>query len=333
MAFLSLEKTSFAQATAVKQLSSHTYGAVFPDDWCIGSVPHGGFVTSCFLQVASAHFSSTLSAQNQPHTITLHLDFLRRTQTGPALFRVQDTKVGRQTSVIHVSLSQGTSDSIAAPFSFTNPREEVVGYITNSNMTNEKGATLSTGYSLSPPVPPVSLSQLRQNEDKLWARQDAMPFAVFRKATQKVNFHFPRKGQAMRSLADEWLWFANGEKFTNASLGYISDMFPMPVEAFADPNPYDISPTTSKKDAAIRTAKYWYPTLLLNLDIKKALPEEGVEWIFARVRAKKIKNGRMDLEIIIMDAEGDIVALSHHVCLVLGAERNLAKRRLDSSKI
>jgi hypothetical protein len=30
-------QTTFAQATAVKQQSSHEYLAEFPDDWCIGT--------------------------------------------------------------------------------------------------------------------------------------------------------------------------------------------------------------------------------------------------------------------------------------------------------
>jgi hypothetical protein len=33
---LSSEKT-FAEATCVKAVSSHTYSAEFPNDWCIGS--------------------------------------------------------------------------------------------------------------------------------------------------------------------------------------------------------------------------------------------------------------------------------------------------------
>jgi len=66
--------------------------------------------------------------------------------------------------------------------------------------------------------------------------------------------------------------------------------------------------------------------VLLNLDFKKVIPAEGLDWLFVRVAAKQIKNGRMDLEIIIMDAEGDIVALSHHVALALSADRNLAER-------
>ena len=40
-----------------------------------------------------------------------------------------------------------------------------------------------------------------------------------------------------------------------------------------------------------------------------------------------IKNGRMDLEVVVLDEEGDIVALSQHVALIVGAERNLADRK------
>ena len=40
-----------------------------------------------------------------------------------------------------------------------------------------------------------------------------------------------------------------------------------------------------------------------------------------------IKNGRIDLEVVILDEGGNIVALSQHVTLVLGAERNLAERK------
>ena len=70
--------------------------------------------------------------------------------------------------------------------------------------------------------------------------------------------------------------------------------------------------------------------MLLNIDFKKELPEEGVEWLFVRVQAKQIKNGRMDLDVVIIDEEGDIVALSQHVALVLSAERNIAARKSGS---
>jgi hypothetical protein len=214
-------------------------------------------------------------------------------------------------------------------------RKEVVGYITNCNIAKEIGVTFDTGFELSPPVPQANLIKLREDHDEHWARQGAMPFAHFRKASQKVHFHFPRRGQTVRSIGDEWLSFKNGEKFTNEALGFVADMWPLPAEQFhEEKNPYDVtSSSTSPTAAANKPAMYWYPTLLLNLDIKKALPEEGVEWLFARMRAKQIKNGRMDLEVIIMDEAGDIVAISHHVTLVLDSSRNIAARSHDVSKI
>ncbi|KAF4630662.1 hypothetical protein G7Y89_g7475 [Cudoniella acicularis] len=315
--------SSFKDATTVHALSSHTYEGHFSDDWCIGSVPHGGYVTGTFLRVVEMHFSTTLASQKQPHTIALHLDFLRRTQTGPALFSVQDTKLGRQASIIHITLSQSG-------------RNEVVGYFTNSNMDTETGVSFTTSYRLQPAPEPVGLNLLSQDKDKNWACQTSMPFASFRKATSKTQFFFPRSGQRTKSSADEWIRLRSGEKWTNASLGYVCDMWPMPIEAFIrGENPYDgkntlIGPDRKEKPTIRRM---WYPTMLLNVDFKKTLPEEGVEWLFVRVEAKQIKNGRMDLEVIIMDTEGDIVALSHHVALAVGSERNLAERRTGSSKI
>lgn len=57
------------------------------------------------------------------------------------------------------------------------------------------------------------------------------------------------------------------------------------------------------KKAKNQWAWFWYPTLLLNLEIKKVLLSEGAEWLFLRVRAKMIKQGRMDLEVVVLDQE------------------------------
>ncbi len=171
-----------------------------------------------------------------------------------------------------------------------------------------------------------------------------MPFSKFRRATQKTQFYFPRKGQRVRSSADEWIRLASGERWTNESLGFVADTWPMPVEAFShSENPYDVHTKKGSNDFADKTgdakgekiqpAKFWYPTLLLNLDIKKALPEEGAEWLFVRVDTKVIKNGRMDIEVVICDEGGEVVALSQHVAFAVPAERNLAERKTGASKM
>ncbi len=274
-----------------------------------------------FLAVAKLHFETTLSSQNQPHTMACHFDFLRRTQEGPCTFVVKDTKLGRQTSVIHVTLSQGG-------------REEAVGYITRSNFDEEEGVTLPTEFTLHPQPPTVDLAKLGEDKDVNWAKQPNMPFAEFRKASTKVSFHFPKNGQLERSIGDEWIQLTTGETFTNESLGFVCDMFPMPVEQFRAGNGDIVSqhPTTGQivthnqgKDGI-----FWYPTVLLNIEFKKSLPKDGAEWLFSRCKTKSIKNGRMDLEIVVLDKDGDIVAISHHLCLVVPASRNTAKRSTES---
>lgn len=256
------------------------------------------------LEVVRSHFATSLAKQNQPHTIALHIEFLRRTQAGPANFKIDDVKLGRQTSIVHVSMEQ-------------EGRQEIIAYVTNSNIDKEEGFSFDTEYTLSPPVLSVDLAKLEEDTDPNWKRQGEMPFAKFRKASGKVVFHFPRNGQALKSGADEWLCFSDGTNFNNTSIGFVADMFPQIIERHRDQN----------------QGPFWYPTLLLNLDIKKSLPPEGVKWLQIRVEMKKIKNGRMDLEVFVHDAEGDLVALSHHVGFVLDASRNTAARTKSDSKI
>ncbi|KAF2200022.1 hypothetical protein GQ43DRAFT_397387 [Delitschia confertaspora ATCC 74209] len=296
--------TSWVKATTVEKLDSKTYSCNLQEDWCIGTVPNGGYVTGCILEVVATHFRTTLAKQNQPHTIALHIEFLRRTGVGPAIFKVEDVKLGRQASVVHVHMSQ-------------DGREEVVAYVTNSNLDTEEGASFDTGYQLTPPRPSVNFSLLKENKDENWISIPAMPYAEFRKASTRVKWHFPRQGQPSKSMADEWLCFSDGTRFTNTSIGFVADMFPQIVENHRE-----------KKDGP-----YWYPTLLLNMDVKKLLPPEGVEWLGVRIQVKKIKNGRMDLDIHVIDEEGDIVALSHHIGFVVHASRNTAARRKDNSKL
>jgi acyl-coenzyme A thioesterase PaaI-like protein len=261
-------------------------------------------VTGCVLEVVSAHFATALAQQNQPHTIALHIEFLRRTQVGPAIFHVEDVKLGRQASVVHVRMSQ-------------DGREEVIAYATNSNMDTEQGVSFDTQYKLQPPPPTVVLSELDRDGDKNWHLEESMPFSKFRKASSKVKFHFPRSGQIIPNTADEWLCFRDGSSFTNSSIGFVADMFPLIVESYRDPS----------------QGPFWYPTLLLNLDIKKSLPPGGVKWLAIRVQTKRVKNGRMDLEVHVHDEDGDLVALSHHVTFVLDAARNTAARRKPDTKI
>ena len=109
-------------------------------------------------------------------------------------------------------------------------------------------------------------------------------------------------------------------------------MFPQIIEQYINPiaeqatlnetSPEKLREIVKNKEPKVR---YWYPTMTLNLDVKKQLPEEGVEWLFTRTRAKRIRNGRFDLDIEVWDAEGDLVALSTHSSLVVDSSRNVTR--------
>ena len=293
-------------------------------------------MTSCFLSVARTHFATTCKALNQPHTLALQLNFVRRTSNGPAILIVSELKLGRRTSTIHISLSQGEQPPC------------VLGYLMQSNFDTEAGISLKTAYSLCPaPKPLVSTVALRDDSEPNWSLHHK-PFSSFRKAGQHVRTYLPRDGQVGQALIDQWLCLENEQRFTSESLGYVADMFPQIVEAAYGPEDLERegrkvrsgsgqspdAPTPSvafKGSGKSQWAEFWYPTVLLNLEFKKALPLEGVEWLFSRVRSKEICNGRMDLEVIIMDENGAIVALSNHVALVVSAERNM-NRSAQGSK-
>jgi hypothetical protein len=170
------------------------------------TVPNGGYVTGVILEVVKTHFATSLSKQDQPHTIALHIEFLRRTQAGPATFKVDDVKLGRQTSIVHISMEQ-------------DGRQEIIAYVTNSNMDKEEGFSFDTEYKLTPPVLPVDLKLLENDTDPNWKRQGAMPFAKFRKASSRVTFHFPRNGHSLNCGADEWLQFR--QHFDWICCGYV----------------------------------------------------------------------------------------------------------------
>lgn len=139
--------------------------------------------------------------------MTLHLEFPKRTEAGPAKFVVKDVKLGRQTSTIHMSLVQ-------------HGKEVVIGYLNHTNLANETGVSFDTTWELTPSPYPVDLGALKAGNDRNWAEKTDMPFATFRKAANRVRFFFPRQGQKAKSLSDQWMTFSNGEKFTNESLGY-----------------------------------------------------------------------------------------------------------------
>ena len=253
-------------------------------------------------------------------------------------------------------------------------RRCISGTLILSNLATEAGLSLPTHWTLSPPPAHLvtDFAALLQDKEQHYVEwRDTTPHPDFRRAGRHLRMFVARDfpkinlsssttssssscssvNNQTRALIDQYITFRDpSTRFTNATLGYVVDMFPQLVETmYPHPLPTSSSSPSSADDLAIPTAPIssplWYPTLLLNLDIRRLLPPEGVKWLFVRVQSKAIERGRMDLEVLVMDPlargggggrrkekkgeeeEGmQLVASSQHVALVLGSERNMAGR-------
>ena len=67
-----------------------------------------------------------------------------------------------------------------------------------------------------------------------------------------------------------------------------------------------------------------YPTVSMATEIKK--DPKGAKWLFMRMRAHRILNGRFDTEVQVVDEEGDLVVLGKHVSIVMDREGKGHKR-------
>ncbi|CAK0747615.1 hypothetical protein CCP1ISM_2880001 [Azospirillaceae bacterium] len=189
------------------------------------------------------------------------------------------------------------------------------------------------------------MADLTQGQDKNYVRRGRDPFADYRRAGQHMAMHLVRPEQKPtqfpKGMMDQWVRFqplGKQGRHTNDALGYVVDIFPQLIESYVnlDLEEAVLGQDLSKDEFDNMTKKrgeprasYWYPTLLLNLDVKKLLPEEGVEWLFARIQAKQIARGRFDLQVEIYDESNDLIALSTHSCLAVDSSRNTTRTKKD----
>ncbi|CAG9988552.1 unnamed protein product [Clonostachys byssicola] len=300
------------------KLSNSVYEVDLVPSYCVGTVPNGGFVATLFSVVASQH----LASRNQPHTLAAQWSFLNRTAAGKAYIRVIESKLGRASSVLHLSLHQ---DGLTPhePFIAPESQPKVVAYITNTNLAEESGVTLPTGWTLDHPPPKVDLEKLVSGTDPNWERL-IHPLTKAVPMLNNLEYYHQRSGHALPTTHDYWIRLPCDENFTLASLGYVADVGPpLLIESF---RPASADAPIPPGGFAFKKA-FWYPTLTMTLDVRRAMPPEGLPWLRLRVAAKEVLNGRYDAEVLIFDEAGRLLALSNHVAMALDISRNYAERR------
>ncbi|ROW06241.1 hypothetical protein VPNG_08064 [Cytospora leucostoma] len=330
--------TPFAEAIKVERLDSHIYRVNLVKDFCIGAVPNGGYTASCILSAGSLH----LTSRNQPDAFTAHFEYPGRTVPGAATITVEDVKLGSQLSTLHLTLWQGGLLSEAPWIDPKVSRRTVLAYATLTDQSAFSGITLETGWEVSPaaalpsPLPDFAALTKSKGGDGFWEEQTAPPDVTFR-SLHNWRFFLPRGGPLEPGVVDMWVCRSNRERVTQAGLPYVVDSFPFNLHTYTiSPElralleaPRDGSGGAKVEDAHQKheqRAGLWFPTIVLNLEVKKAIPEEGLEWFAVRVQSKLIKDGKFDTDVMVRDKDGEVVALSQQVGMVVSMERNKAKR-------
>ena len=310
----------------VTPLTKNIYRAHLARELCVGEVPNGGYVGSVLLAAAADY----LAPRGQPDTLQVHFQFLGRTAAGPAYVRVQDVKLGRNTSVVHVSLHQGDMlDSAPWIDATASTNGEVFAYVTNMDLGAEKGISLPTEWTLSYPPPRPDLHALKSGRAQGWKKY-YLPLMERVQSLHMLEYYVPAGGFANRATQDYWIRCANGETFSNLMLGFVADCAaPLVIEAYRQTSE-DAPP---RQDEVPMRQGFWYPTLTMSIDVKKKLPDQGAEWLQLRAASKQIKNGRSDSEIVVFDESGDLVMLSNHVALAVDFRMNARGRSKPQGKI
>ncbi|KAJ2984591.1 hypothetical protein NUW58_g5979 [Xylaria curta] len=193
------------------------------------------------------------------------------------------------------------------------------------------GITETTGYETTPAAALPSLPDFEmlkaKDVDSSWEASKLPRGSESWRSLRNWKFYLPRAGSSTAGVVDMWIRMASGESITSRALAYVGDSFPYNLHAFLTASPAGQAEQTRRDGQRVAL---WFPTLVMNLDMKMVLPSEGVEWLTVRITSKQIKNGMFDLDIIIRNTDGELVALSHHVAMIVSIERNTGRRENSS---
>jgi hypothetical protein len=246
------------------------------------------------------YFQDRHPTLNQPDLITFHVEFLSKSNIGDATISIQPLKLGRQFSTVRANIIQ---------------RDEAKGktvvcleaLVTQGNLAAEAQngeADLPTKGLLDKKSIPKRETCEKWEVDPRWHTRR---FAAF-----KLDTYLPAGSDSIGasptegpSVREQWVrWSPTvGTTLSISSLAFLADAFrPMP-EAYG-------------------VKKSWFPTMSYGIEVKRAPPAGGWEWLFIRAEMGMCKNGRHDYSVVIADEQGEVVAVSRHTTLIVSADRN-----------
>ncbi|KAL4960319.1 thioesterase family protein [Aspergillus stella-maris] len=334
------EHASLTEATSLSSLtpdkgSSSRFEARISRDWCTQHSVLGGYITTLLLSAARRSISLNLgdarveSEAKYADPINVFTQFLRVVPPGGVLIECKILRTTSRSCVVQAELSldadrekeqeqqQGPHQPPLSPH--PKPIQEgpaCIAIATFANLDNETGLTQTPTISpnTSAYKPPNRQTECVPIDDPV---VDATP------VTRKLNWVAPcsrdglwghRLGGHQREV---WLSFRDVERISE--LGYLALLSDMPLQP----------PATH---SAGFYNSHALSTLCQSVEFKKR-PGPNTRWVLVRSNSQRVVNGRYDLNAQILDEEGDILALSHHVVFIMDLDRRTGKESGRSARI
>lgn len=228
----------FDQAIAVEVDTSERgqYSAHLLRDWCIGAVPHGGYLVAVLLNALKLHSHTEHADLLQSDPIQISLAFVIKAQVGPARVVIKELKIGRGYSNYQVALQQ--QDEHSGSWITLIHALAIMG-----SFAKETGSSRET----------ISRTIPRKEE----CQQLSPIYGEFRLVAKNFDY-WELENRKDPTTEAHWLGFRDGRPMDALAMGLICDlMTPLPLRVLPD-------------------ERGWYPTLSLDLQFKKAPKADGL---------------------------------------------------------
>ncbi|KAI1869689.1 uncharacterized protein JN550_005670 [Neoarthrinium moseri] len=226
-----------------------------------------------------------------------------------------------------------------------------IGALTATNFDAPLGPTVPTAWSLLPapkPVPDFSRIVNRQS-DPHWLPTHLSGEIL--DVTKRLLFLHPRGSHRVDDICDAWSGCIGcpDERMDATYLALMTDIIPSmsgtllrngglydahrlfaEMEKWAEGHPGVPAPMTNSVAEAMQAMTH-NQTVVLDIEFKRCVPKEGLEWVFTRTATKMLHEGRMDLDITICNAEMELVCTAHQIVMVLEAQRKFRRKKPEAS--
>ncbi|KAI7847771.1 thioesterase-like superfamily-domain-containing protein [Circinella umbellata] len=259
--------------------------------WCIGDVPHGGYVIALVTDAALRHFSN----KHQHDPVALNCFYMHKTSVGPFVISIKTLKSSKKGyCLVQASLLQKENEptlTSADQFHSEGYKEKVHVIFTMGNLDSEEGVNFMHEPYQAPNKSAMTPFNHVYMGDFIGGYVDRSTMGKDYLSMGKPEFH-------------QALHFKDGRDIDFKCIPYFCDFFVTPPMLLG----WDYL-----------GGPVWCPTMQLEVLFKRR--PTGKE-VLTSIVAPHIINGRFDCSGGIWDSEGNLFALTRHQCLVVPWARN-----------